>query len=76
MADTPKIVQYTYRAEKDNEIDLVIGDIVLVEKSEDGRCKGVIGEREGWFPENCTRECTYDCCTVVTHSDLCFVLPL
>ena len=65
MADTPEIVQYSYRAEKDDEIDLVIGDVVLVcEKSEDGRCKGVIGEREGWFPGNCATEGMYDCCTV------------
>ena len=77
MADTPEVVQYSYRAEKDNEIDLVIGDVVLVrKKSEDGQCKGVIGDREGWFPENCARKCTYDCCTVVTHSDLCSVLSL
>ena len=69
MAGTQEIVQYSYRAEKDDEIDLVIGDVVLIlEKSEDGWCKGVIGEREGWFPGNCTRKGTYDCCTVVSCS--------
>ena len=77
MADTQEIVQYSYRAEKNDEIDLVIGDIVLVfEKSEDGRCKGLVEEKEGWFPGNCTREGMYDCCTVVSHSDLFSVLPL
>ena len=69
MADSPKIVQYSYRAEKDDEIDLVIGGVVLIlEKSEDGRCKGSDGVREGWFPGNCTAEGTYDCSTVlVSH---------
>ena len=68
MADSPEVVQYSYRAEKDDEIDLEIGEVVQVfEKCEDGRCKGVIGEREGWFPGNCTKERTYDCCTVVSH---------
>ena len=77
MPDSPEIVQYSYRAEKDDEIDLVIGEIVLVlEKSEDGQCRAVIGEREGWFPGNCTSEGMYDCCTVVSHFDLCSVLPL
>ena len=74
IADSPEIVQYSHRAKRDDEIDLVIGDIVLVfEMSEDGRCKGVIGEREGWFPGDCTTERTYNCCTVVYHLDLkCF----
>ena len=49
----------------------MIGKVVLIlEKSEDGQCKGVIGEREGCFPGNCTRERTYDCCTVLSHSEL------
>ena len=51
----------------------MIGDFVLVlEKSEDGRCKGMIGGREGWFPGNCTREGAYDCCycSVLSRSDL------
>ena len=75
MADSPEIVQYSYRAEKDDEIDLEIGEVVQVfEKCEDGRCKGVIGEREGWFPGNCTRERTYNCSTIVYH--LYSVLPL
>ena len=74
MADSAEIVQYSYHAEKDDEIDLVIGEIVLVlEKSEDGRCRAVIGEREGWFPGNYTSESMYDCCTVVSHFDLCSV---
>ena len=77
MSDSAEIVQYSYRAEKDDEIDLVIGDVIQVfAKNEAGRCKGVIGEREGWFPGNCTRERTYDCCSVVLHLDLCSVLPL
>ena len=68
-------MQYSYHAEKDDEIDLAIGDIVLIlERSEDGRCKGMVGEREGWFPGNFTRQRTYDCCTVVSHSDLCSAL--
>ena len=59
MADTEEIVQYSYRAEKDDEIDLEIGEVVSVlEKSGDGRCKGMVGERKGWFPGNCTRERT------------------
>ena len=71
MTDTPEIAQRSYRAEKDDEIDLAIGDYVLVfEKSKDGRSKGVIGERRGWFPGNCTRKSMYDCCTVVSHLDL------
>ena len=58
---TREIVQYSYRAAKDDEIDLVIGEVVLVlEKSEDGRCKGIFGEREGWFPRNCISERKYD----------------
>ena len=68
---TREIVQYSHRAEKDSELDLVIGDIVqVIGESEDGRCKGIIGEREGWFPRNCISERTYDCCTVVSHSDI------
>ena len=71
MADSLEIVQHSYRAEKDDEIDLVIGDVLLIiERSEDGRCKGMFGGKEGWFPGNCTREGTYDCCTVVYHLDL------
>ena len=55
MADTRAIVQYSYRAKRDDEIDLAIGEVVQVfAKGEDGRCKGVIGNREGWFPGNCT----------------------
>ena len=58
MTDTSEIVQNSYHAKKDDEIDLVIGEVVsILDKSEDGRCKGVIEEREGWFPGNCTREC-------------------
>ena len=70
MADTTEIVQYSYRAKRKDEIDLAIGEVVQVfEKSVNGRCQGVVGEREGWFPENCTRKCTYNCCTVVSHLD-------
>ena len=70
MVDTRVMVQYSYSAKRDDEIDLVVGEVVQVfEKSEDGRCKGVIGNREGWFPENHTGEGMYDCCTVVSHSD-------
>ena len=65
---TREIVQYSYRAEEDDEIDLVIGDIVLVfGKSGDGWCKGAIGGRKGWFPRNFTIERMYDCCTVISH---------
>ena len=78
MADAPEIVQYSHLAEKDDEIDLEIGDYVsILEKSEDGRCKGVIiGEREGWFPGSCIRKGMYNCSTVVSHLDVCSVLPL
>ena len=70
MADTPEIVGYSYRAKRDDELDLEIGDIVLVfEKNEGGRCKGMIGEREGWFPGNCTRECM-TCMIVVLLSHI------
>ena len=66
FADTQEVVQHSYHAEKDDEIDLAIGDVLLIlEKSEDGRCKGVDGKKEGWFPGNCTRKRMYDCCTVV-----------
>ena len=71
MADTQEIVQYSYRAERDDEIDLAIGEaIYILEKSEDGRCKGVVGEREGWFPGNCTIEGTCDCSTVVSQYNI------
>ena len=53
----------------------MIGDVLLVlEKSGDGRCKGMIGEREGWFPGDCTRGRMYDCCTESDVSHVCTLL--
>ena len=47
-------------AKEDDELDLEEGDIVLVfDKQKDGWWRGMIGEREGWFPAEMLRGCMF-----------------
>ena len=59
-------VQHSYRAEKDDELDLEEGDVVRVfESRKDGWLRGVNPGRSGWFPGSHIKGCTFDYkCTV------------
>ena len=67
-------VQYSYHAEKDDELDLEEGDVVLVfESSKDGCLRGVKQERSGWFPGSHIKGCTFDSkCYCITFSRLLY----
>ena len=62
-------VQHSYRAEKDDELDLEEGDVVQVfESRKDGCLRGVKQERFGWFPWSHIKGCTFDSkCTVLLY---------
>ena len=69
-------VQHSYRAEKDDELDLEEGDIVQVfESRNDGWLRGVKRERSGWFPGSHIKGCTFDYkCTVLLYHIQSFAL--
>ena len=70
-------VQHSYRAEKDDELDLEEGDVVQVfESRKDGWLRGVKQERSGWFPGSHIKGCTFDheCSFTVSHSVVCLTL--
>ena len=57
---TKEIVKLSCLAEEDDELDLEEGDIVLVfEKENDRWWRGMIGEREGWFPAEMLQGCMF-----------------
>ena len=62
-------VQHSYRAEKDNELDLEEGEVIqLFESRKDGWLRGVKQERSGWFPGSHIKGCTFDYkCTVLLY---------
>ena len=70
------IVQHSYRAEKDDELDLEEGDVVQVfESRKDGWLRGVKQERSGWFPGSHIKGCTFDYkCTVLLYHIQSFAL--
>ena len=69
-------MRYSFRAKKDYELDLEEGDVVLVlDKQEDGGWwRGMIGEREGWFPADCLPGCTFE--QYLTHHIQSFAVTL
>ena len=69
-------VQHSYRAEKDDELDLEEGDIVQVfESRKDGWLRGVKQERSGWFPGSHIKGCMFDYkCTVLLYHIQSFAL--
>ena len=53
-------VQFSYSAQKDDELDLEEGEIVLVfYKQKDGWWRGMIGDREGLFQASYLQGCTF-----------------
>ena len=53
-------MEYSYHAEKDDELDLEEGDVVLVfNKPENGWWRGMIGEREGLFLSELLQGCMF-----------------
>ena len=70
---TKEIVKFSYRAEKDQDLDLEEGDVVLVFDKQKGDWwwRGMIGEREGLFPADILQGCTLVSHTTITpHSVL------
>ena len=69
-------VQRSYRAEKDDELDIEEGDVVrVIESRNDGWLRGVKQERSGWFPGSHIKGCTFDYkCTVLLYHIQSFAL--
>ena len=54
------MVKYPFRAERNYHLDLEEGDLVLVlDKEEYGWWRGMIGERQGWFPAEMLQGCMF-----------------
>ncbi|XP_070554251.1 uncharacterized protein [Ptychodera flava] len=50
-------VRYSYRGPSSTHLELKTGEIVtIVEEDNYGLCRGIIGDREGWFPFNYVEE--------------------
>ena len=62
-------VQNSYRAEKEDELNLKKGHVVRVfESRKDGWLRGVKQARAGWFPGSHIKGCTFDYkCTVLLY---------
>ena len=68
---TQATVKCPYYAERDDELSLQKGDVLLIfEKYGNGWWRGMIGEREGWFPADILQGCTF-VRTITPHSVLC-----
>ena len=70
-------MQQSYRAEKDDELDLEEGDVVQVfESRKDGWLRGVKQERIGWFPGSHIKGCTsdYKCYVLLYHIQSLFAI--
>ena len=53
-------MQFPLRAVEDDQLDLEEGDIVLIfDKDVYGWWRGMIGEREGWFPAEFLQGCMF-----------------
>ena len=53
-------MEFSYGAAGDDRLDLKKGDVVLVfDKLENGWWRGMIGEKEGWFPPAVFQGCTF-----------------
>ena len=53
-------MKFSRRAERDSELDLEEGDVILIfDKQKSGWWRGMIGEREGLFPVNYLQGCTF-----------------
>ena len=60
VSGTQATVKYPLQTERDEELHLEEGDVVLVfDKQDDGWWRGMIGEREGLFPGAFVLECTF-----------------
>ena len=54
------MVKLSRRAEREYQLDLEEGDVVLVfDKQRDGWWRGMIGERKGLFPADMLQGCTF-----------------